>query len=158
MFLVRIYYLFVSEPVFAPCSFQQVATSENAARVFQKNPQDIELLDGELNRGVADRHREARWIEDDIAPSQGVSVRAPRLQGLRSPQHRLDALDDEGHRERLRDVVVRKRVEALHLACIVIERGEHDDGDVAFRADDLAYREAVRLWEHDVKEDEVGEG
>ena len=73
-----------------------------------------------------------------------------------APQLRADAGDQLAMAERLGQVVVSPELEPAHLVLFRVERGEHDDGQLATSAQLLQHVQPVRIAEVDVEHHQVG--
>src|SRR5438477_34413 len=67
--------------------------------------------------------------------------------------HRLHARDELTRAERLRHVIVGAELEAEDAVDLAVARGQHDDRDLAGRAQTAADLEAVHSGEHHVEDD-----
>ena len=59
------------------------------------------------------------------------------------------------HGKRLCNIVIRHSVNPLHLAGIVVQRRQHDNGDTTLLADHLADGKSADLWKHQVQKYQI---
>ena len=125
----------------APDAVHQLVAREDLARVRGEEPEQVELLRGELQqlarrvgpRGVAGVDHERRRTRA-----------APRSRlGRRAAQHRLDARGELARRERLRHVVVGAELEPDDPVGLLAAGRQQDHGQVRRRPDPAAEREPV---------------
>ena len=75
------------------------------------------------------------------------------MTGLGAAEYRLHARDELTRAERLRHVIVGAELEAEDAVDLAVARGQHDDRDLAGRAQTAADLEAVHSGEHHVEDD-----
>ena len=99
-------------------------------------------------------------VDADLAAAE-VDGRGADLQDLGrrrpfgAPQHRLDARDELGRRERFGHVVVGAELEPEHAVDLAVAGGEEDHGDRRRLPKPAAHLEAVDVGEPDVEHDEA---
>ena len=73
-------------------------------------------------------------------------------------ENRPDAGDNFTGAERLRDIVIRPKLQPADLVVLTIARGQHDNRNGHQRPDPAGYFPAVQVGQHQVQDDEVRRG
>jgi hypothetical protein len=136
-----------------PHRFQQLLAAEHPPRCAGQLQQQPQLGGRERHAGAVLRHDEPHPVERQLAvPLHGrVGLRL----GGGPPQHGPDpGLQDAGLHG-LDHVVVGPGFQARHDVDVVVARGEHDDRQVAHRADPPAHLEPVDPRQHQVEHDHL---
>jgi hypothetical protein len=125
--------------------------------VADERGEEPELARRERERLVAD----GRLGVDEVDGEHGVAVRAQRLIAAGRARPRaadldLQAREQLGRAERLRDVVVGARLERADLLELVVVRADHHDRQVGQLADALEHLPAVEAGQPDVEDHDVG--
>ena len=134
----------------APHVLQQLVPRQHDARLAAEGFEELELLGAQRHRRPADMHLVARRVEHDIAHHERPAT-AP---AVRPPKHCLDARHKLTRIERLGQVVIQARVEAIDLLDIVRARGERQHRSVGPLPQLAEQREPVRIGEPEVKDHE----
>ena len=113
----------VAAEVVAPHLLEDLALREDAARVEQEEPQQVELGRHQLDARVRAKDLVAPLVENEIAVAEDV---AGQVTG-RPPEDRLDAGDDLGEAERLGHVVVAAGAKRLDLVLDPSLCGQEED-------------------------------
>jgi len=140
--------------IVAPHRVDELVAREHPPGMLHQEPEEAELGRAERDRAAAARHLELGEIHLDVAdPEPLVGDRRPR-----TAQHRADAGDDLGRRERLRHVVVGAGVEPAHAVALLATRRQDDDRHVPRLgpAPDLAaHLDAGQERQHPVEKHEI---
>ena len=113
--------------------------------------EEVELHPRELDALPRHARLAAREVDDDGARAELGGGAA----GLRAAEDGAEAREELPGGDGLREVVVGAELEAHHPVGLVAAGREHEDGDVAPRADAAAHLEAVEAGHHHVEEDGV---
>ena len=150
-----IYNLFIAKEVVSPNAVEQVIPREHSALVFQQKFQDFKFSCGERHKFLADVDGKTVCIHGDVLIMNHRGFGLHIL--LRPAQNRLDPAQHKGHGKGFCDVVVRHCVEALYLACIIIQGCQHDNGYAAFLAKRFADGKAINPGEQDIEQYQIRE-
>src|SRR5215468_8003086 len=116
--------------------------------VVHQHAQQVELLGGELELGVADPGPPG--VRVDPHPLHRAGLRAAPA------EQRADPGQELGEPERLGHVVVGAGIEPDHRVHLVCARGEDQHGDgLPLRAQPAAYFQPIQLWQADIEDDQV---
>ena len=63
-------------------------------------------------------------------------------------QHRFDVLHHNRHGKGLGNVIICQGVKTLHLAGVIVQGGDHDDGNPALFPQNFAHGKAVNFRKH----------
>ena len=128
---------------------------QHAARVEHEQLEQLVLGARELGEVVADHHAVARAVELELAERERIGIAL----AIRAAHERAQARLQLAHVERLDEVVVGARVEAVDAVGDGVARREHQDRHaIAGRAQAPADLEAVDVRHADVEHDGVGHG
>src|SRR5215475_766042 len=135
-------------PLAVPDLPHDLLPGDHLPGVVHQHTQQVELLGGELELGVADPGTPGIRVHPHPLHGAGLHA-APAEQGT-------DPGQELGQPERLGHVVVGARIEPDHRVHLVHPRGEdqHRDG-LAFRAQTAAYFQPVQLRQPDVEHDQI---
>src|SRR6202035_3284622 len=139
------------EGVIAPHLVQQALARDDDALVAHQVLEQLELTLGEIDRPLAADHFVGVDVQRQVADPQGsrAARRAAAQEGAQACEQLL-AL------ERLDEIVIRARVEALHPRFEGVTGGEDQDRDVVLGAQRACHLEAVELRRAEVEDHQVG--
>ena len=129
---------------------------QHAATRLHKRDQQPEFRRREGQRRPRLPHFDAIEVDEQVDVLQDSASGMGPVRFTRPAQHRLDADDQLGRRERLGKVVVGALVDAVHAVGDRSARGQHDNGDGRALADDAHQGEAIKLGQHEVEHDQPG--
>src|SRR4051794_36932649 len=139
------------ERVVAPHLLEQPLARHDDALVAHQVLEQLELALRQVDGALAAAHLVRVGVQRQVRDDQrGASARRPAAQERAQPRPQLLAL------ERLDQVVVGARVEALDPRLDGIARREDQDRDVVGRPDPARDLDAVDLRQPEVEDDEVG--
>src|SRR5690606_2659327 len=137
-----------SPPVGVPHAPHELLPGDHLARVADEDPQQVELLGGELQFPVA-QPGSARVVVDADSVDDGDLAAA-------AAQQRPDPGQEFGQPEGLGDVVVGPRVQSHDGVDLVGAGGEDQDGSsVTLRTQSPGHFEAVHLGQSQVQDQQV---
>ncbi|GAA3121809.1 hypothetical protein GCM10020254_81320 [Streptomyces goshikiensis] len=143
----------VRPEVLSPHQFEDQLAGEYLAGVAHEEFEQGRFGTAELQRAAPAAPGPGRRVEHEVGEAErgGAAGR-----GRRPPQQRADPRDQLVQGERLDEVVVGARLQAVDALADGVERGQDEDGrTVAHRAQLPADAEAVEDGHHDVEDDRV---
>ena len=135
---------------------EQLVAGQHPAVGLEQRGQEPELDGGQRRQPAVDPDLVALAVDDEVAVAdRALDVRPGRRRAPTGAiEDPLDAQDELGRRERLRQVVVGARGEAGDPVVDEAARRQDDDRRPVGPADGSQDREPVDLGEHDVEDDE----
>ena len=132
--------------------FEQLLAGEGLARAAGKDEKQFEFVGSEFDGHAIERDGIFFRVNFEAANAND-GWRFDLAFG--TAKHGTHAGNEHSWRKRFGDVIIRADLKASDLIHFFGEGGEHDDGNVAFAAQNFADFAPVNVGEHQVKDDEI---
>ena len=136
-----------------PDLLHQLSRREHPVPVASKKAQQAKLRGAQLHRPPG--HRHLRRPEVDIQTVRLKQRRRPRLRARRPPQHRPQPRQQLIHVERLRQVIVRARLQRTRNAIVVLRQDHRNHRRVAGRAHAPQHGQRIHVRQPQVQQHHV---
>ena len=143
----------ISQIGVVPEMVDALISGDDLARMAHEELQEVELFSGEIDDGRINPELSAAEVEDERSDSEDLGVLAPFARF--SAEHGTHARDELSEAVGLGHVVGGTEFKAEHDVDLFTLGRDHDDRDLAERAESLAQIGAVDVGEHDVEEHEI---
>ena len=144
----------VSRIIIFPHRLQHLFPAENGTPIGHKHLQKIKFLGGQLDIFPAEGYAALDQVHFHIVNTDHPVLLLLHIAG-NPTQNRLDSCLDLKNIEGLGHIVVCPVFQAEDLVHIIAFGGQHDNRYVAVLPDPLAYRDTVKLGQHNIQQNQV---
>jgi hypothetical protein len=149
----------VAVEALAPDVVEEVVAGEDDAGVGGEGGEEVELFGAEGDLCTGDEEAAGVEVEVEVAEVDLAGGMGRWSDGARdAAEDGADADDEFLGVEGFGQVIVGAEFETFDFVAVVVEGGEHDDGDVGGGTEAAADAAAVETGEHEVEDDEVDGG